>query len=809
MPRLTTLAILLTTAILCGSIFAANTQPTIQSLNKMPLSFTKNMGQWDDRVLFRANAGSATMWFTKEGVTYQFTRRIGGNTPPVGPLSRGDLKSTSASAARNEDIPLLRGVRGVSDRDSIEQLVLTAKFVGANPNPEIVAEGQMEYKCNYFIGNDQAKWHTDVPNYEAITLKDIYPGIDLKYSSDGTGQAAYEFIAAPGADMAKIKVAYEGAEETSLDSDGKLILKTKWGDMTAAIGSSVNGTGLASPKFTLKSENTLGLAAGSRSLAETTSGTLTLSYSTFLGTCEDDWGMDIAVDGSGNAYVTGYTRSDIFPLQNPYQTNQEGGFYGHNAFVTKFGGLGNTLIYSTYLGGGDDDVAGGIAVDSNGSAYVTGCTNSSDFPTVNPYQTYKGSVDIFVTKLNSAGDGLVFSTYLGGTGADGEISYGYCREGIAIDAYGNAYIAGGTHSADFPTKNPFQTYQGWTDAFVTKVSSSGSSLVYSTYLGGKNGDDRARSVAVDGSGCAYVTGRTNTASFPTLNPIQPYQGGNTGYDAFVTKLSSSGSSLLYSTYLGGAGNDDGGQAIAVDGQGSAYVTGYTRSSDFPTQNPFQAAHDGGEADAFVVKLSSSGDKLMYGSYLGGSNWDVGYDIAVDGSGSAYVTGEAWSPDFPILNYYQGPHPGYYGSSPDAFVTKVDPTGTKLLYSTCLGGSNDDCAYGIAIDGRGCAYVAGETHSEDFPVFNAYQATWGGFSDDAFVTKLNWAPDYLCGDVNSDGRIDLRDLVFLRNYVVFGGPAPQSLSSADVNCSGGIDISDVMLLKNYYFDCGPAPCAECE
>ncbi len=288
------------------------------------------------------------------------------------------------------------------DKDSVETLVLTAKFVDANPNPEVVAEGQMEYKCNYFLGNDPSKWHTDVRNYEAITLKDIYPGINLKYSGDGNGQAAYEFVTAPGADIAQIKVAYEGAEETSLDSDGRLILKTKWGDMIAAIGSGVNETGLASPRFALNSENTLGVVAGAQSLAEVNSGTLTLAYSTYLGGEGSDEGWAIAVDDSGNAYVTGHTRSSDFPTLDPYQAVYHGGYYyGDDVFVTKLSSSGASLIYSTYIGGELGDWGCGIAVDRGGNAYVTGNTCSSTFPTQNPYQTLPGGAytNVFVTKL--------------------------------------------------------------------------------------------------------------------------------------------------------------------------------------------------------------------------------------------------------------------------------------------------------------------------------------------------------------------------------------------------------------------------
>jgi hypothetical protein len=791
MPRLITLVLWSVAAILCGSLLAANTQPTIQSLNKMPLSFTKNMGQWDDRVLFRANASGATMWFTKEGITYQFTRRIDSGNP-------NDRRGTLHVPAGTRSVPLQEGLdsrlRGNDVKpDSVEQLVLTAKFVGANPNPEVVAEGQLEYKCNYFLGNDPTKWHTDVPNYEAITLKDIYPGIDLKYSGRrANGQAAYKFIAAPGADMAQVKIEYEGAEETSLDSDGRLILRTKWGDMIATIGSGVNGTDSASPKFALNSEQALvGLTADGQSLAQMTSGTLTLAYSTYLGGEAWDEGTSIAIDSSGNTYVTGSTSSSDFPTLNPYQATNQGG----DVFVTKLSKSGDHLIFSTYLGGVDGELANAIALDDNGNPYTTGITSSSDFPTQNPYQAHLSSTaygDAFVAKLSNSGDSLIFSTYLGGSG-------GESGNGIAIDGYGSAYVTGYTTSLDFPVQNPFQsTYQGgYYDAFVTKLTNT-CDIVFSTYLGGRD-LDVAHRIAVDSSGYGYVTGITSSPDFPSQNPFQSYQGGT---DVFVTKLHSLGDSLIYSTYLGGS-SDDNTRGIAVNGSGNAYVTGMTFSSDFPTLNPFQGTMSIDHSDAFVTKLSNDGSDLIFSTYLGGHESDVGSAIAVDKMGSVFVTGRTQSSDFPIQQSIQAFH--WYQ---DVFVIRLSSSGSGLTFSTFLGGSDEDYAEGIAVDGNGNTYVTGFTYSPDFPTQNAYQATHQGMRD-AFVTKLTWTPSYPCGDVNTDEKIDLLDVVFLINYLFVGEPVPQLASLEDVNCSGSFNLADVVFLIKYIFRNGPAPCADCE
>jgi hypothetical protein len=401
------------------------------------------------------------------------------------------------------------------------------------------------------------------------------------------------------------------------------------------------------------------------------------------------------------------------------------------------------LIYSSYLGGSGLDQANSIAVDTAGNAYVTGSTESTDFPTQNPLQAANHGgfygYDVFVAKINPAGSALVYSTYLGGSGDDN-------GQGIAVDSAGNVYLTGYTSSTDFPTENPIQAANAGgdeycaCDAFVAKINPSGSALVYSSYLGG-SGEDQGYGIAADNEGNAYVTGATCSTNFPTMNALQPNFGGGDGdpdcTDAFVTKINATGSALVYSTYLGGS-REDYGYGISLDNTGNVYVTGATCSADFPTMNPLQPnyAGSGGDlvcGDAFVAKINPSGSALVYSTYLGGSAQDQGRGIAVDSAGNAYITGQTISSDFPTKNPLQ---PGYHGNY-DAFVAKINPAGSALVYSTYLGGSGGDGGFGIAVDSVGDAYVTGYTTSYNFPVKNPLQRKVSGRNyPNVFLSKIN-------------------------------------------------------------------------
>ncbi len=445
-----------------------------------------------------------------------------------------------------------------------------------------------------------------------------------------------------------------------------------------------------------------------------------LSYSTYLGGADGDLGAGIAVDGAGNAYVAGYTTSSDFNTQNPIQAAYRGGFDG---FIAKINATGSSLTYSTYLGGGSDDQCYGIAVDGVGNVYVTGATASADFPTRNPLQPMRrGASDIFVTKINAAGNELLYSTYLGGGSSD-------AGRGIAVDAAGNVYLAGDTASTNFSTKVPLQsTNRGLSDAFIVKLNAAGSELVFATYLGGSR-QDAAYGIAVDSTGNIYVAGATASPDFNINNPLQSDNLG--GVDAFVAKITADGAQLGYSTYLGGSGADLG-LSIAVDTVGNAYMTGLTAAADFPAKDPMQRTNRGG-ADAFVAKLSANGSALLYASYFGGSGLDQGLDIAVDRAGAAYVTGVTASTDFSARNPLQPAHRG----GGDAFIAKFSATGAELVYSTCFGGSGDDTGYSVAVDGGGNVYLAGSTGSTNLTTQTPLQSGNRG-ADDVFVAKINAA-----------------------------------------------------------------------
>ncbi len=902
------------------------------------------------------------------------------------------------------------------------------RLQGASTSPKVTGVDQLPGKVNYLIGNKSDEWRTNIPTYARVRYQQVYRGVDLIYYGNQR-QLEYDFVIEPRASFKQIRFAFEGAGKPRLNRRGDLILKSGAGKITLqrpiAYQEIDNQRREVSVRYLLRPRGEVAFQVGNYDKTRQLVIDPVLVYSTYLGGTSQDQANGIAVDSAGNAYITGETDSVNFPTGSPLQA-ANGGLA--DVFVTKLNATGSALIYSTYLGGSALDIGTSIAVDTAGNAYITGYTNSTNFPAVNAlHPTLTGFFDAFIGELNSSGSGLVYSTYLGGHSADGANS-------IAVDSGGNAYVTGFTVSPDFPTSNPLQAnragnsifksidgaanwapsdsgvlaagvsdlafqpgsssilyaateagifkttdgganwavlpgsaelfvnkvaidpantniiyaatidgafksvdggaaftaintglhtfvrtilvdpvtpttlyattfsssvfksingganwsekfvnfnagfvnnvainpnipgtlfaatsggifkstnsgeswtpanngllfnantntvvfdktnnllYAGsssgifksadgannWTsingdltlafaflidfdptntsiiyvvtplgphkttdggvtwhlsdtglpnpgvnyllvnptqpstlyigtstpiDAFVTKLSPGGVSQIYSTYLGGA-ASDQANGIAADASGNAYVTGLTSSDNFPMANALQAVK--STASDAFVTKLNPTGSALVYSTFLGGD-SDDVGWAIAVDASGNAFIGGFTNSGNFPTLNAFQASINGFAFDGFVSKLNAAGSALVYSTYLGGDNTDGCFAIAVDAAGSAYVTGTTNSINFPTFGALQ-PEKNLFAS--DAFVTKLAPSGSSLIHSTYLGGSEFESGFGLALDSSQNIYIVGVTTSVDFPTVNPLQPSMAGDAD-VFIAKLQPAPE---------------------------------------------------------------------
>jgi hypothetical protein len=574
-------------------------------------------------------------------------------------------------------------------RQGHEAAVVGLRLAGANRHPVLLGEVPRVTQSNYFIGNNPGQWHTGIAHFARVRAEGIYPGVDLVYRGNQR-QLEYDFVVSPGGDPGRIRLSFQGANPITIGAHGELILHTAGGE-------------LVQPAPTL-----------------------------------------YQVAGHRRKRVEGH-----YVLLTHPPAKQGGG--GVNRQVGFILGRYNrarpliidpVLVYSTFLGGSSHDQASGIAVDSEGNAYVAGQTSSSAFPGVSgsSLQPANGGGifggDAFVTKINAAGTAIVYSTFLGGGGND-------AATGIAVDGAGNAYVTGATESTTFPgvSANSIQpAYGGAGDAFVTKINATGTAILYSTFLGG-SASDTAFGIAVDSSGSAYLTGETESTNFPGVSgsSIQPAYGGGLT-DAFVTKINAAGTAIVYSTFLGGSGIE-GGHGIAVDAAENAYVTGTTTSNIFPgvSGNSIQPARGGGLDDAFVTKINAAGTAIVYSTFLGGSGINLAYGIAVDAAGNVYVTGYTGSTTFPGVSG-SSIQPVNAGGFEDAFVTKINAAGTAIAYSTFLGGEGDDRAFGIAVDGAGNAYVTGDTSSANFPIVSgsSIQPAYGGGLADAFVAKINAA-----------------------------------------------------------------------
>jgi hypothetical protein len=602
---------------------------------------------------------------------------------------------------------------------------LRVRFAGANPRVEIQGVNPMTARANFLIGDDPAAWHTSIPLFQGVVYRELYAGIDMSYSGSSP-RLKSEFLVTPGANPEQIRLEYPGADRVFVDGNGDLVVRTGSAEMREQAPVAYQETeGVRHP--VRAAYRVLRGGAVIFDLAKYDVKTPlvidpVISYSTYLGGTAQSAVTALAVDATGSLYAAGWTEAIDFPVSNAIQAVNKGGV---DAFVFKLNAAGSSLLYATYIGGRGDDRAAAIAVDSSGQIYLAGSTASTNFPVAAAIRsTLGGPRDAFVVKLNAIGNLLLYSTYLGGSGYD-------VATAIAADSAGNAYIAGDTQSSDFPLLNAVQSvFGGKTDAFVIKLTAAGA-ISFSSYLGGAN-DEHAGGIAIDSSANIYVAGGTLSVNFPLAAPLQASSGGS--QDVFVSKLSTSPAQLIYSTYLGGSGGQIGSpeqaNAIAVDASGAAYVAGVTNSTNFPvTAGAFQTSFNGVQ-DAFVTKLNAAGSAKLYSTYLGGSSFDWASGIAVDASGSAYVAGYTSSGGFPVVSGVQAAFKGFY----DAFVSRLNPLGNGLTFSTLYGGTGADQSNAIAVDTLGNMFTGGQTGSLDLPLQGAIQSSNLGGST-GWVTRL--------------------------------------------------------------------------
>jgi hypothetical protein len=708
-----------------------------------------------------------------------FEANLGQANSPAQFLARG--RDCQFLISPNESRLILCKTDAISGK--VSSCAVRMQFVNANAQAQIRGDAEQPGKINYLIGNDPAQWRTGVATFAQVRVEQLYPGIGLIYYGNQQ-QLEYDFTIAPHANPEQIAIQFAGMDKISVGPRGELILtigKDEIRQPKPLLYQTVNGARAEiSGSYKIVDAHTVAFDIGKYNRALPLVIDPILSYSTYFGGNAGETAWAVSMDANGFIYVAGQTFSTQFSTPGAYQTNYHGGIYAGDAFIAKFDNLGTNLIYLTYLGGSGNDAAYGLAVDGAGDAYVTGFTDSVNFPTTNAipgYTNISGTLDthvglypadVFVAELNPGGSNLIYSTYLGGNSSD-------AAYGIAVDSLDNAYVTGFTYSTNFPTTNAIQNHLACTNsfynnanAFVTEIASNGASLVFSTYFGGTN-YDLGKSIAVDASGI-YVTGFTASTNFPTTNALVQqliltngvgtnqifitnyiWNGyllnGSTNltstYDAFVAKFAPSGTNLIYSTFLGGT-NSDVANGIAVDGFGNAYVTGWTTSTNFPNTAanviPNYLANNSLygyiiTTNAFLTQIQWNGTNatIGYSAPFGGSVSDVGYGVAVDSYGNAFVVGATSSANFPAFNTSGFLRATNSGGN-DVFVIAFYANASGLLYSAYLGGLSDDFGYGIVLDPTDNAYIVGQTASANFPTLDARQTALNGVND-AFLAKI--------------------------------------------------------------------------
>ena len=710
---------------------AAVALPATVTIPIRSVTFEPNVGQTDTRVKYLAHSGHSTLWL----------------------MQRGAVLKAAGGGGKSALVKL--------------------RFDGANPAPQMEAEEQRRGVSNYFIGRDPNNWHTDVPQFAKVRYRNVYPGIDVVFYGNAN-ELEYDFVVSPGANPGKIKLAFDGADAITNDASGDLVVKIGGAEMRSRrpriYQRSSKGDELVNGRYAVLGKRTASFIVDGYDATRSLVVDPVLSYASFLGGEGTDTANGIVMDAAGNLYVAGSTNSSQFPTKaafNPGLSNAT-----NVAFIAKFNPAAagdNSLIYSTYLGGNISDEGMGIALDANNNVYITGRTLSTNFPLKNAFQTSFSTATnckdsagnpatcehAFVTELAASGKSLVYSSNLGGTNQDEAFA-------IGVDAAGNAYITGQTFSTDYPTAgSPYQSSQKGSsdagDAFLSVVTAGGTSLSYSTYFGGSNADT-AVAIAVSSSGMAYITGTTGSSDLPTTsNALQAAASGGPGNSflaVFNPKTGGTGS-LTYSSYLGGKDGSTVANAIAVDAAGVIYLTGGTNADDYPVSSgAYSSKYSGslsaggipGVGDAFVTKLDTSASgtgQVVYSTFFGGALDDEGLAIAVDPTGRITVAGQTDSLALPVTGdafqkFNAGPSPTGQG-----FIARFDPSksGTaSLLYSTYVGGNENDELLGVAVDKTGnIVAAAGTVQSSNPPItVSALQKNYGGGASNGYIVEFNFA-----------------------------------------------------------------------
>ncbi|MEI8291103.1 MAG: SBBP repeat-containing protein [Verrucomicrobiota bacterium] len=690
------------------------------------------------------------------GITVQAAFNFG-SLPLCFEANRSQDGAASFIAHGQDSVFLLSatGAQFVLKRSSGETATAQMQLVGANPAAQISGQQELPGKVNHLVGNKPSQWQSDVSTFGQIRIDAVYPGVNVVYYGNGR-QLEYDFNLAAGVDPRTIAMRFVGAKKISVNNCGELVVSLNGGEIIQhqpVIYQTIGGERHEiSGGYKILNGHTVAFEVGSYDHSQPLVIDPVLSYCTYFGNNHGAISRAIALDTNGCIYIAGETLSTIFSNAptGGFQTNFHGGTINGDAFVAKFNPASSNLVYFTYLGGSADDRANGLAVDDSGNAYITGGTASRDFPTNNALFGYKPGqypLETFVTELNTNGSQLVFSTYLGGGGPDA----GYA---IAVDAGHNSYIAGYTCSTNLTVTNAYalrktlqcnNSFYFNANAFVAEISSNGTSLIYSSYLGGTN-YDFATGIAVDTSNYVYVTGYTASTNFPTTNAL-PNLGvlngssnANSAYDAFVTKFTPGFAGLTYSTFLGGINNDMA-THIACDNAGNAYVTGWTISPNFPginTNDSFSAANIIANSltntlvpnttNAFLTEIGFNGTNaiFMHSAVFGGNISTVGNGVALDANGNIFVVGTTASTNFPVTTNLSGFLSQTNSGGSDVFITVFTNDWSKLIYSAYVGGIANDTGNAIAVDTAGNAFITGQTLSTNFARSATYSSAINAF-----------------------------------------------------------------------------------